>query len=62
MKAIFDRKMATTLADIGFTAEVLEDYIVDHNWVQAKKHLSHMRGQLKTLSEYIIQKDVELKD
>ncbi len=46
-----------TLADIGYTAEILEDYIIDKMFIQSKKHTEHLRGQLKNLREMLIIKE-----
>ncbi len=48
------------LADIGMTMEVLEDYIIDKQWVQVKKHFYHIKNQLGKLSN-LISNDKEIR-
>ena len=51
--------LVADLADIGYTVEVLEDYLIDKQNVQAKKHVAHIKGQLTELNAkiaYIVRK------
>jgi len=34
------------LVDVGYTLEVLEDYIIDKQWIQIKKHFYHIKGTI----------------
>jgi len=45
--------LVADLADIGYTVEVLEDYLIDKQNVQAKKHVAHIKGQLTELNAKI---------
>jgi hypothetical protein len=58
-KPIWDKKLVSVLVDIGYTTEVLEDYIIDHQWIQAKKHLKHIKNQLNVLRDDLMNKDVK---
>lgn len=65
MKPIWDRRLVGLLVDIGYTSEILEDYIIDKQWIQARKHIKHIRNQLSEVQKDLIKKDInqtEIKD
>ena len=46
-----NKKERTIISDIGMTMEVLEDYIIDKQWIQVKKHFYHIKAQLNALQQ-----------
>lgn len=53
-----EKEYINKLADMGYTMEVLEDYIIDKQWLQVKQHFYHIRGQMNEILKMILSNKV----